>query len=319
MDAPSAMDAAIDAPPVDAAPIDANLPEGTCAAVRVSTSHTTPNVIVVIDESGSMSMLFDAAGSRWGVLRDSLIGMPSGLVYTLQHEVRFGAVMYTDDPDVAGCPDTTSTPAVIDGFTPIGALYSTAAPSGNTPTGDTIDRIITNIATLAPMRGPDPTILVLATDGEPGSCADSADVTAGRAYVIDRVTTAHAMGIDTYVISVGVGIAVTHLQEVANAGLGRGSGDPDAPFWVATDTLGLHDALQTIVGGVLSCNLVLAGTIYPALACEGTVTLGADTLACGTDWRAVDATHIEILGPACDRLLHTTDELVATFPCDVLH
>ena len=55
-----------------------------------------------------------------------------------------------------------------------------------------------------------------------------------------------------------------------------------------------------------------------ASACEGEVRLGADLLECGTDWRAVDETHIELLGAACERLQMTDDTLRATFPCGVI-
>ena len=307
-----------DAPaPIDAPMRDAELPDGACAAVRLATTRTTPNVFFVIDRSGSMLMPFSGSGSRWIAVQDALVGTPRGLVTTLEDQVRFGALMYSDDPDFAGCPDTTSTPAVIHGYGGVGSLYSSSSPGGNTPTGDAIDSLLMNLDTLMPMRAAGPSILVLATDGEPATCLDGTDIVGGRALVVDRVTAARALGIDTYVISVGVGVAMAHLQEVANAGLGLAPGAPDAPFWVATDVTGFEVALRTIVDAVLSCEVELAGSVVPARACRGTVTLGADTLTCDTDWRAVDATHIELLGAACDRLLHTADELVATFPCDV--
>jgi len=303
---------------IDAPGFDADLPDGTCAAVRVATTRTTPNVLLVIDASGSMVMDFDSGHSRWNVLRDALTMSPDGLVNTLQTEVRFGAVMYTDDPEPPACPDVFTTPTVLNGLVPIGGLYGMSGPSGNTPTGDTIQYILTNLDTLVPDHATDPTILVLATDGEPGTCASSGDVGAGRALTVNRVAAAHTVGVDTYVISVGVGIALTHLQDVANAGLGVPAGGPDAQYWVANDTTGLHDALHEIVGGLLSCHLELVGHIVPARACEGTVTLGGTPLVCGTDWRAVDATHIELLGTACDTALAGGGELIATFPCDVL-
>lgn len=316
VDAAEPIDAHEIAPP-DAPGVDLDLPDGACAAVRLATTRTTPNVFFVIDASGSMIMPFSGSSSRWIAVEDALVGTPTGIVTTLEDQVRFGALMYSDDPEVAGCPDTASTPAVIHGYGGVGSLYSTISPAGNTPTGGAIDTLLTNLDTLVPMRAAGPTILVLATDGEPATCADGTDVVGGRALVVDRVSAARAMGIDTYVISVGVGIAMAHLQEVANAGRGVAAGNPDAPFWVATDVTGFEAALRTIVDAVLSCEVQLAGSIVPARACEGTVTLGADTLSCGSDWRAIDATHIELLGTACNRLLHTSDELVATFPCDV--
>lgn len=218
----------------------------------------------------------------------------------------------------AELPDVASAPAQLEAFSSIGGLYAANSPGGNTPTGDTIHGVITSIDTLAPTHEEDRTILILATDGEPATCEDGTDVDGGRALVIDQVEMAHAMGIDTFVISVGVGIAVEHFQNVANAGIGRAKSDPDAPYWVATDTGGLHSALNDIVGGVLSCNILLQGRIEPSLACDGTVTLGEDELECGAEWRPVNENHIELLGDACYRLFHTSDDLEASFPCHVL-
>ena len=319
----SLADASFDVPPTDtntgdASFLDGDLPDGTCAAVKVDTKRTTPNVFFVIDQSGSMTMAFTGSASRWQAIEDSLIGTPDGVVTKLQHDVRFGAEMYMDDPDIAGCPDTDQTPAIIDDFVGIGNLYSRNSPGGNTPTGEAIDRVLKSLDTDLPSHATDPNVFVLATDGEPATCADGTDVPGGRALVVDRVTAAYGMGIKTYVISVGVGIALTHLQQVANAGVGVPAGWPDAPYWIATDLTGFEAAIKTIVGGAISCTIELVGKIDPTRACEGTVTLDGADLACGTDWKVVDENHIELLGAACDKLKSASATLEAAFPCDVL-
>jgi hypothetical protein len=302
---------------VDVGPIDAPPGDTTCASVRVATTRVTPNVILVIDRSGSMNLDFDGGRSRWDVLDESLYGMPDGLVFDLAAIVRFGVVMYSEDPDFGGCPDLSREPARIANYTALAAQYDASTPGGNTPTGQAIEAVLTDIASLAPVRT-DPTVIVLATDGEPATCEDGTDIVSGRARTVSAVTTAFDMDIQTFVVSVGTEIAMEHLQDVANAGVGRSASDPDAPFWVATSADGLHDALSAIVSGVVSCEVELVGEIDPARACEGSVMLGTDALACGTEWRAVDATHIEILDAACERLRRSTEDLVGTFPCDVV-
>ncbi len=114
-------------------------------------------------------------------------------------------------------------------------------------------------------------------------------------------------------------MARSHLQDLANAGVGAAAG-VDAPFYVATDTAGLGTALTTIVGGVVSCDVRLDGTIDPTAACTGTVMLNGRTLVCDdpNGWRAIDATQIEITGTACDELLMSGGGLSASFPCGVL-
>src|SRR5690349_13708346 len=98
-DATSGMDARVDTggttdmsfdAPVDSPGYDADLPDGTCAAVTVATNRTTPNVMFIIDRSGSMLMTFSGGLSRWDTEQDAIVGAPDGIVTMLQHEVRFG-------------------------------------------------------------------------------------------------------------------------------------------------------------------------------------------------------------------------------------
>jgi hypothetical protein len=310
--------APLDAPPPrDAAESDAPPGDTTCASVRVATTRVTPNVIIVIDRSGSMNLELDTGRSRWAVLEESLYGMPDGLVYDLAGVVRFGVVMYSEDPEFGSCPDVSRENARIANYAALAAQFDANFPGGNTPTGQAIEGALAVIDTLAPVRT-DPTVFVLATDGEPALCEDGTDIVGGRARTLSAVGDALEMGIRTYVVSVGTEIAAEHLQDVANAGVTRAPSDPDAPFWVATSAAGLSDALTTIVSGVVSCEVELMGRIDPVVACEGTVTLGTDVLECETEWRATDDTHIEILGDACERLRRSSEDLVGTFPCHVL-
>lgn len=302
----------------DAGTFDAMTGDAICASVELETRLVTPNVVVIIDQSGSMNLAFPGSTSRWTALRDALIAMPDGLTYAFRDLVRFGTVMYTDDPEFPGCPETSSVTARIDSYSEIQMQFMRNFPGGNTPTGEAVTEVVSRIDTLAPERT-DPTFIILATDGEPALCADGADVTMGRALVVEQVGNAFDMGMRTFVLSVGDEIANVHLQEVANAGAGHMAGEPDAPYWVATDFAGLSDSLSEIAAMGISCLIELEGRIDPMLACGGTVTLGGDELACDTDWEAVDESHIRLLGPACERLQEGAgDTLVATFPCDVL-
>lgn len=322
MDAAAEMDAAV--PDVsmafDLAPRDVPLLDSrsdACASVVVDTHRTPPNVMVIIDRSGSMSQPFSGEATRWEALHTALTSMPDGLAYQLRDTVRFGAVMYSEEPETPGCPELGTATARLDGYIAIDFEYMRNVPGGNTPTGDAVMATLDRLTTLVPDTGP--IHLVLATDGEPATCADGTDVMGGRALVIEQVTAAFERGIRTHVLSVGTEIANTHLQEVANAGAGHEPGEPDSPFWVATDYTTLRDSLSEIVGGVISCEIELEGMIDPAFACEGTVTLDGDILACRTDWRPIDSSHIELIGPACARLRDESAEetLVASFPCDV--
>lgn len=294
----------------------------TCAAISLDTVRVTPNVLLVIDRSGSMETNEFPPGSgvtRWDALRDSLMAMPDGLIDSLEPSVRFGLVMYREQGSISGCPDLETVPCALDNYSAIDAVYGPANAGGGTPTGDSITATLGMLGTLV-TEPDDPTILVLATDGEPDTCEDGDDEVGGRLESIAAVEAAFDMGIRTFVISVGADVAATHLQDVANAGLGRGAGDPDAMYWVATDTTGLNAALEAIIGGVVGCEITLVGEIDPTMACTGEVRIGGDLLTCDdpNGWRAIDATHIELLGAACDRLESTGDTVTGRFPCEAV-
>lgn len=315
-----------DAPPIDfGPPRDVPLADGACASVRLETNRATPNVVLIIDQSGSMGMEEFPAGSgvyRWTALQEALIGStasPGGFIDMLDSSVRFGLVTYREESGIAGCPDLRVVPALSDNYSTIRGVYTTLRPGGATPTGEAIQSTLTRLSEIVTVTD-EPTIFVLATDGEPNRCADILDTTGGRAASLAAVQAAFAMDIRTYVISVGADVSTTHLQDLANAGIGAAPTDPPAMYWLATNTATLGSALDSIIGSVASCNVELVGRIVTSMACMGTVTLGGVPLTCDDPdgWHVVDETHIELTGAACDELQTTGGVLEATFPCEVV-
>jgi hypothetical protein len=298
------------------------LPPGTCAITRLSTERVIPTVVVIVDQSGSMVEPFGGR-SRWNALRNALLD-DTGLIRELEGSVRFGLTLYTgpdeDGSDLPACPHLTPVAPAMMNFAAIERMYAAADPGEETPTGDAIDAILGQILSI-PDPEPGPTIFVVATDGEPDTC-ESPNPQEGQGEAIAAVERAYARGIRTYMVSVGSDVSEDHMQDMANAGLGRDGGDPDAAFWVAGDEGGLRTALREIIGGEVSCTLSLEGAIDPSMACDGsTVQMTGRTtpLECGTDWRALDETHIEILGDACTELLESRGATIdARFPCHTI-
>ena len=302
------------------APRDAAIPgtDGTCAWVRLETQRSTPNVILLVDQSSSMTGEFGAE-NRWTSLRNSIMAPSTGLVARQQGQIRFGLGIYTSRLRPETCPWL---PAIVEpalhNYDAIDEAYRIHFPLGGTPTGASIDALLTELGPSLEASG-EPSILVLATDGEPYLCGAGGDVEGGRREAVAAVARAHAAGIRTFLISVGVGeIAEQHMQELANVGAGLPP-DGEAPFWVAGSDAGLSEALDTIVGGAVSCTLELQGRLQPELACMGEVRLNGSLLRCGEDWSALDETHLEIRGSACEQLRSGGDvALDASFPCEVI-
>jgi len=305
--------------------------------------------------------------NRWQAAHTAI----NGIVSSVDSIVRFGLTTYTsdngfgpswpDNPPFRECPVfDTEIDFALGNSDDIGDLdqYPYSYPSGagaDTPTGDSIDALVTKIQNNPPPNE-GPTVIVLATDGAPDSCeypnpSNSTQQDSARDEVVAAAMAAHAPapagpGIDTFVLWVG---ALTndsiqnHLKEVANAGIGlpRATGvpapaneDPEtpaegAPFWVGDQPERLQAALQNIVYDSISCEIEIDKPFNPetiAEACEdGVVTLNGAPLECNVDWQVKDEPPynvIELLGTVQDPSsacgTFKTDEnaeLKATFPC----
>ena len=302
---------------------------GTCASVSLDSTPVTPNVMLIVDRSLSMDLEDFPAGSgvtRWDRLRSELLATPDGMIASLEDSVRFGLAVYTcNNPGGGNVPFVESQAMALNNHSAISTFWNAREPLHYTPTGPAIQNVLAGIAGLTPpdTRPGEPTIFVLATDGEPNICTNYTAYTTGRAQALTAVQDAYTAGYETYVISVGDGsVSAAHLQDMANAGIGNyPATDPNADYWEVTDTTELETALTTIVSGVRSCTLELQGEIDPDNACQGTVKLGSRTLTCDNasdGWTATDGTHIELLGTACDDFLQDGGTIEATFPCDVV-
>ena len=295
----------------------------TCQAADVAATRVIPNVVLVIDQSGSMTQSFGDAGTRWDVLRDFLL-RPDGLISMFENQVKFGLAMYTaleEGPrgtQPPACPMVTSVAPRLMNYSAISLAYNDAGPLGETPTGDAIDAIVDSLPQAQLDQNEGPTVLILATDGEPDRC-EQLNPQEGQAEAIAAVMRAFSMGIRTFIISVGDEVSEQHQQDVANAGLGRPLTD-NAPYWQAGDDASLRQALTDIIAAQVSCDVTLQGSVQSGDPCSGTVELNSQKLGCKDKdgWELVDPKHIRLLGKACSDFKTVSNALVhARFPCDV--
>jgi hypothetical protein len=318
------------APGEDAGPIAQIDASNSCADVTVMANRVTPNVILIIDQSGSMNADFGGDGARWNVLHETLMEQPGGLIDELQSSVRFGVALYTaeapdqsEEPVPGQCPLITWVEPALDNYDAIATEYVVDDWIDETPTGESIDDVLARVVNV-PDPSSDPTIFILATDGEPDTC-EAPNPQNGQAESIAAVERAYDAGIRTFVIAVGNDVGETHLQDVANAGRGmpQGTSCPlGSCYFRPDDNDGLRETLRDIIGGQLSCVVTLEGMIEDiSQACVGTVALNGTPLACDTPngWRVIDSTHIELVGEACTILQNTPGvTLTATFPCGII-
>ncbi len=306
--------------------------DSVCADVTLKATITTPNVVLIVAQSGSMDEKFDT-GTRWTVLKNALLS-DTGLVADLQNVVRFGVALYTyDEQKDNTCPVLTPNGLTVslNGLDAIRSVYMPAEPGDNTPTGESVDAVLAEVNKLGltSVDAVDPTIFILATDGNPDTCElpnqgafGSANSLVATARSIAAVKNAYAQNIRTFVIAVAgeADLAQSHVNDLANAGVGDASGPgvKSAPSYRVNDDNGLRAALRTIVTGELSCDVKLEGKITGD-ACQGTVTLAGNPIACKGDdgWILLDESTIRLQGSACDGRKEG-QVLNASFPCDAV-
>lgn len=273
----------------------------TCADTDVKFEAQTPTVLLLIDQSGSMTDDFGGT-DRWQAVHDALLDPDDGLVPDLEDKIRFGMALYTsfDGNEGGECPVITATAPALNNYAAIEASYDAAKPEDETPTGDSIAAVT---PTLVMDPSPGNKVIVLATDGEPDTCAEP-NPQNGQQQSVDAAAAAFEQGVRLYVISVGAEVSDQHLQDVANAGVGVGQGDPDAPFYKANDPQALADAFAEIVEGVRDCKLDLDGKVAEGGEAECEVSVNGLPVPHGTDdgWQLNNPSEVELVGEACDAI-----------------
>jgi hypothetical protein len=302
-----------------------------CQSVQITPTRSIPNVMFLVDQSGSMNMndFGPADLNRWTAAHTAI----TSIVSALDPIVRFGLTTYTSNNGFQNppCPELPIQndfgPSGPGAMTDLSNFPSTFPGGEDTPTGASIDAAV-NIIQTTPPPADGPTIIVVATDGEPDSCEypdpsnGSPEQTFSRDKVVTAAGDAHAAGIDVFVLWVGqLGSGPTrdHLQEVADAGV-TGTGT----VWVGDDPANLEGAFQQIVSDSISCDIQMDEQFDDKIkACaEGDVRLNGVPLGCSdtNGWRVKPGVDdvIELVGSACDTLKSGDVTFSAVFPCGAI-
>jgi hypothetical protein len=298
--------------------------DAACPAVNAVLTPVTPTVLLLLDQSGSMTANFGGK-SRYNAMKDALVGA-DGVVKQLDGEVIFGASLYTSHNGTQGgtCPILDTVTPAIDNFAGINTLLTDNAPDGDTPTGESIQQAVTILNNVGqdPDAPASPKIIVLATDGEPDTCAVPNPQT-GQSTSIAAAQASFTAGIRLFILSVGNEVGLGHQQDMANAGAGKklDHSDGDAKFYTADNPGELKAAFDEIIGGVRECTFAISGSVDPNQAADGTVLLNGNELVFDdpNGWSLVDDKTMKLNGTACDDFLaDSTATLSAQFPCGVI-
>ena len=289
-------------------------PDASCPAVTFTPMPTTPSIGLVLDQSGSMYTNTEALEPPQTRLRGdarSARRYTTGVVTQLETKAYFGSKLYTcngqREPDPRRRRAHSPTPRH-------SCRRSTARSTRwqNTPTAaahrcDACRRSPRTRRRLDRRRS-----IVLATDGEPNSC--------DRRRTSDSTTRSRSRRPQQPTPRASRSTCSPSQRVPARTSSSRerwpGLGDRTCPYYPATTQPQLQAAFQTIINGVISCDLSLTSSIDATQAMNGTLTINGVTLMYGTDWTLVGGNVIRVQGSACNTLKTTTNPSVsATFPC----
>ncbi len=238
-------------------------PGKTCGEQEFKIARAIPDVLIVLDRSGSMAE--GGAPTLWDSSRSAIYEITGAM----GGQIGFGLSVFPSGGSPYSCNDSFSCETSASLLVPIGvgsaaAIKTALAPMqacGGTPTATALAKARQQLQAL-PQNGHTRSVL-LVTDGGPncndalnpmtcvcswgGKCWDAQDCLddAGTFKELDALC---AAGIKTYVLGLGSAQSMTSvLGGMAKHGC---TGTPHA----ATDPASIKQALQQITGGIATCS-----------------------------------------------------------------
>jgi hypothetical protein len=309
-------------------------PDANCGARSKTAARVPPDVLIVLDRSGSMNDGIDnrpcagAGGcgpmSKWALMVPAI----TSVVADTEAEVNWGLKMFPED--IVPVCSVSATPAV--GIRPhnaaaiaAGIAAATSATGGvvsygNTPTRNAEDAAAAYLSTLTDIS---PRFILLATDGLPTCPATGMPASDDSAGAIAAVGAARAAGFRTFVVGITTtGSADGTLGAMADAGGLPRAGTPR--YHHVASAAELATAIRTLVSVAATCTF----QIGPAPG-DGTARLdqidvfgdGAEiprdtSRADGYDYTDAGIQSIQVYGPPCERIMRgEIREVTVTFRC----
>jgi hypothetical protein len=314
-----------------AIPVNPTKPDDVCEVVHLTADPQTPDMMIVLDRSGSMT-----DGGRWTPSVSAVRRVTLGL----ETQIRFGLSLFPDpkSTDAAGlvtsiadcisaadpqmcidkltnsisnaqagvcAPGVVAVPIAEKNAMAIGSALDKTLPSGGTPTSGTLEMLLNTFAN-AP-AGPDSMgvhakYILLVTDGQPtcpngqGQNTTQPDIDAAN----KAIETLLAKDVKTYVIGYDTtGAGNEQLAKVLDGFAQRG-GTGDKMHRPVEDEASLLTEFQKITGAIVGCAFTLDKA--PSRADFVRVTLDGKqvNLDDPNGWKLTGDRTVELIGSACD-------------------
>jgi hypothetical protein len=303
-----------------------------CEVVQLVANPQVPDMMIVLDRSGSMQ-----DGGRW----NPSVSAVRKITNQLQDRIRFGLALFPEDTSVnistmttnggfnisfnngASCaPGKIVVPIAAMNAGPIGMLLDTTRPNGGTPTSETLTKVADEFAVEDP--SPDaqqhPKYVLLVTDGAPtcpnggGGEPNQPDIDASNAAV-DVLT---EKGVKTFVIGYDTNTPGNEMLAQVLDGFAQRGGTGDQNHRPVEDEASLVAALEQIASTIATCSFALDKA--PPRADYVLVTLDGKQLNLddANGWRMADEKTVEIVGDACTTFKQGSHLLDAQVQCMVV-
>jgi hypothetical protein len=316
-----------------------------CEVVHLVANPQTPDMMIVLDRSGSME-----EGGRW----QPSVSAVRRITTELQAKIQFGLALFPDpaaldpnaaltqlmqcinQPDPQQCLDMITAlatnavcapgkivvPIAASNAGPIGMQLDMTQPNGGTPTSDTLDKLLDEYALAE--TGPDierhAKFVLLVTDGLPtcpagaGDQTTQPDIDASNA-AIEALT---ARQVKTYVVGYDTSGPGNEQLATVLDGFAQRGGTGDRQHRPVEDEASLLGALQSITAAIASCSFSLdkapRRADYVLVRLDGAqVNLGS-----ADGWQLIGDRTIELVGAACQQFRSGLHTLSAEVQCDVV-
>jgi hypothetical protein len=311
------------------------IPGMNCAEVNNPLNRLPPDILIVLDASGSMNENPDnddcggsgcGAQSKWALLTPAL----NEVVAQTEGEVNWGIKLFADmDSQCGVAPNTVSVPVATNNAGEIAQVIAGRTDANGqvtngsyTPTRRAEDAAVAYFNTVTSMN---PKYILLATDGQPNCMGNSANTTNDTAGAVGAVANALSEGFPTFVVGISApaGSANDALNMMANAGGYPRMGSPQ--YYPVTSAAEFVSVLRTLV--------TIAGTcVFPVpdppnndtdrahigVKINGTEIPRDQSHANGWDYTSDAMTAVQVYGPNCDAIeAGTVQSVQVVFKCIV--
>ncbi|MFO0601225.1 MAG: vWA domain-containing protein [Myxococcaceae bacterium] len=291
----------------------------TCTTGDFTLQPATPQVMLLLDRSGSMSSTF-GVGSRWSTLVSTLeLALPP-----VDAQMQLGLTLFpaaSSSGQECVVPDEPLLyPATDQVASVLSALRSTTLVGG-TPTALALDVAASGLTGTAPRA------IVLATDGLPNcnaslnpatcSCPSASCATAQRCIDDARtlsVLAAHAAeGIPTWVVGIGDDVTSTTILDAMALAGGRPQSGTHR-YVAANSSLELQAAFTSIRDELSACSFTspsvpnTGGTVV--LTLDGVTVPRDDTGTSGWLWNSVERGELALRGEWCAKAIAAKSPVV---------